>query len=107
MLTLKDPSLLRQQCYLNGEWRDADSGEIIPVTNPATDAVIATVPKMGAQETRRAIEAAQAAVNEFRDHAELGNIAIEIRRRHDAADVVARHLPDGWRPRDMGHGIIV
>jgi len=58
---LKDPTLLRQQCYIDGEWKDADSGETIDVTNPATGEVIATIPKMGAQETHRAINAANAA----------------------------------------------
>ncbi|MEO8171243.1 MAG: NADP-dependent succinate-semialdehyde dehydrogenase [Oxalobacteraceae bacterium] len=61
MLQLKDPTLLRQQAYLNGVWCDADSAETIVVTNPATGAAIGTVPKMGAAETRRAIEAANAA----------------------------------------------
>lgn len=60
-LQLKDFSLLRQQCYINGKWADADSGETIEVTNPANDEVIATVPKMGADETRLAIEAANRA----------------------------------------------
>lgn len=60
-LSLKDPSLLRSQCYVDGAWVDADSGETIDVTNPATGQVITTVPKMGADETRRAIEAANAA----------------------------------------------
>lgn len=58
---LKDPSLLRHKCYINGAWQDADRGETIDVTNPATAEVIGTVPKMGANETRRAIEAANAA----------------------------------------------
>ncbi|KAA0890603.1 NADP-dependent succinate-semialdehyde dehydrogenase [Pusillimonas sp. ANT_WB101] len=61
MLNLKNPGLFRQQCYINGKWCDADSGETINVTNPATGEVIGTIPKMGATETRRAIEAADAA----------------------------------------------
>jgi succinate-semialdehyde dehydrogenase/glutarate-semialdehyde dehydrogenase len=60
-LRLKDASLLRQQCYLNGEWRDADNQARFDVTNPATGEVVGQVPKMGAAETRRAIEAANAA----------------------------------------------
>ena len=39
-LALKDPSLLRQQCYVDGEWRNADGGGSNPVTNPATGAVL-------------------------------------------------------------------
>ncbi|MDP3842782.1 MAG: NADP-dependent succinate-semialdehyde dehydrogenase [Oxalobacteraceae bacterium] len=61
MLQLKDPSLLRQQAYLDGKWCDADDGSTIPVTNPATGEVLGTVPKMGAAETKRAIDAANAA----------------------------------------------
>ena len=61
MLQLKDPSLLRQQAYLNGEWTDADNGTTLAVTNPATGAQIGTIPNMGTAETRRAIDAANAA----------------------------------------------
>jgi succinate-semialdehyde dehydrogenase / glutarate-semialdehyde dehydrogenase len=61
MFQLKDPSLFRQQCFINGRWVDADSGETIAVTNPATGETIGTIPKMGAAETRRAITAANAA----------------------------------------------
>jgi succinate-semialdehyde dehydrogenase / glutarate-semialdehyde dehydrogenase len=60
-LKLKDRNLFRQQCYVDGAWRDADSGKTLPVTNPATGEVLGTVPNMGAAETRRAIEAANAA----------------------------------------------
>ncbi|HEX7982951.1 MAG TPA: NADP-dependent succinate-semialdehyde dehydrogenase [Duganella sp.] len=61
MLQLKDPTLLRQQAYINGAWSDADNGETHPVTNPATGEQIGTVPRMGAAETKRAIDAANAA----------------------------------------------
>src|SRR5215470_16404661 len=60
-LNLKDPTLFRQQCYVDGKWADADGGKTIPVNNPASDEVLGTVPSMGATETRRAIEAANAA----------------------------------------------
>ena len=66
MLNLKDKKLFRQQCYIDGKWLDADSGESIDVTNPATGEVIGTVPKMGADETRRAIEAAEKAFLSWR-----------------------------------------
>ncbi len=60
-LDLNDSSLFRQKCYVDGAWCDADSGATIDVTNPADGAVLGTVPDMGADETRRAIEAANAA----------------------------------------------
>jgi succinate-semialdehyde dehydrogenase/glutarate-semialdehyde dehydrogenase len=58
---LKDPALLRQQCYVDGQWRDADNGATRPVVNPATGQSIGTAPLFGAAETRRAIEAADRA----------------------------------------------
>lgn len=60
-MRLKDASLLKQLCYINGQWSAADSGATISVTNPATTEVIGFIPKMGSRETRRAIEAANAA----------------------------------------------
>src|SRR5207247_10300008 len=65
-LNLKDPSLFRQQCYVDGKWADADSGKTLPVNNPATGEILGTVPNMGAAETRRAIEAANAAFPAWR-----------------------------------------
>ena len=46
------------QAYINGAWVTADSGDTFPVTDPASGAVIAHVPNMGAAETERAITAA-------------------------------------------------
>jgi succinate-semialdehyde dehydrogenase/glutarate-semialdehyde dehydrogenase len=60
-LNLKDPTLLRQQCYADGQWLDARNGGTKQVTNPATGAVLGTVPNMGTDETRAAVEAAAAA----------------------------------------------
>ncbi|MFB4391701.1 MULTISPECIES: NADP-dependent succinate-semialdehyde dehydrogenase [unclassified Pseudomonas] len=65
-MQLKDAQLFRQQAFINGEWLDADSGQTIKVTNPATGEVIGSVPKMGAAETRRAIEAADKALPAWR-----------------------------------------
>src|SRR5258708_33739827 len=65
-LNLKDPPLFRQQCYVDGKWADADSGKSIPVNTPATGEILGTVPNMGATETRRAIEAANAAFPAWR-----------------------------------------
>jgi succinate-semialdehyde dehydrogenase/glutarate-semialdehyde dehydrogenase len=54
--------LLREQAFIDGAWVDADSGAVIEVTDPATGERLGSVPKMGAGETRRAIEAAAAAM---------------------------------------------
>ena len=61
MLTLNDPSLLRHQCFIDGEWCDADDASTIKVINPATGESLGTVPHMGVPETKRAIDAANAA----------------------------------------------
>ena len=58
--------LHRTQTLLDGTWVDADSRETIAVTNPATGEEVGHVPKMGAEETRRAIEAAQRALPDWR-----------------------------------------
>ena len=63
---LKDVRLLRQQCYIDGSWADSDNGKTINVTNPADNSLIGTVPAMGADETRRAIEAANRAYPAWR-----------------------------------------
>ena len=60
-MRLKDQGLFHTKCYIDGDWVDADSGETIDVTNPANGEVLGAVPRMGADETRRAVEAANAA----------------------------------------------
>ncbi len=65
-MQLKDSQLFRQQAFINGAWADADNGQTIKVNNPATGEILGTVPKMGAAETRRAIEAADKALPAWR-----------------------------------------
>ena len=81
-ISLSDPTLLRQQCYVDGAWIAADAGGTVDVTNPATGAVIGTVPNLGAAETRRAIEAAAAAFPEWAARTAKERTAI-LRRWHD------------------------
>lgn len=57
---LAEPTLLRNQAFVAGRWRDADDGRTLTVIDPATGAGIGTVPDMGAVETQRAINAAAA-----------------------------------------------
>lgn len=61
METLKHKSLFSQRCFINGQWLDADSGDVLEVHNPATGSRLGVVPKMGTVETRRAIESARQA----------------------------------------------
>src|SRR5262249_18985421 len=60
-VALKDPRLFRQSCYINGVWIASPDHASINVDNPATGEILGTVPRLGASETRSAIEAANAA----------------------------------------------
>lgn len=66
MKILNDSTLLRTQAYIDGQWVDADDGRTLSVTNPATGEALAEVASMGAAETRRAIEAAEEALPDWR-----------------------------------------
>jgi len=58
---LKDKKLFREACYIDGGWAQSKSGSVVQVDNPATGEIIGSVPKLGAAETREAIEAANRA----------------------------------------------
>jgi succinate-semialdehyde dehydrogenase/glutarate-semialdehyde dehydrogenase len=66
-MQLQDPSLFRQQAYIDGQWLDADNGQSISVNNPATGETLGVVPKMGRSETQRAIDAAERALPAWRE----------------------------------------
>lgn len=59
MHPLQAPELLREACFLAGQWRESDA--VINVLNPMTGDTVARVPRMGESETAEAIAAAQAA----------------------------------------------
>ena len=63
---LRDRGLFRQACYIDGSWVVAASAATITVDNPATGDAIGTVPKLGAAETRQAVEAAARAFEDWR-----------------------------------------
>jgi succinate-semialdehyde dehydrogenase / glutarate-semialdehyde dehydrogenase len=87
-MTLTD--LLLHQGYIDGQWVDADSGATFPVINPATQETIAEVPRMGATETRRAIEAAERALPGWKGM--LAKDRARIMRRW--ADLMMDHQED-------------
>lgn len=72
MQGLKDRDLFRQAGLIGGAWKAAASGKAVDVIDPATQAVIGSVPDMGGGETRAAVEAAHAAFGPWRKktHAE-------------------------------------
>jgi len=79
----KTSQFMRQANLIDGEWIQADSGATIDVTNPATGLKIGTVPKAGAAETRRAIEAADRAFQTYRRTSALERSKL-LRKLHDA-----------------------
>jgi succinate-semialdehyde dehydrogenase/glutarate-semialdehyde dehydrogenase len=81
-LILKDPTLLRTHAYIAGEWQAAENGATFAVDDPATGETIATVPLMGTAETRRAIDAANAAWPAWRATTPKQRAAI-LRKWHD------------------------
>ncbi len=64
-ITLNDPSLLRHQAYIDGQWVDADNGQTFTVSDPASGEPLVQVARCGANETRRMIEAAHRAQREW------------------------------------------
>ena len=75
-MKLSDQALLKTRAYIDGHWADADSGETLPVVNPATGETIAEVAQCGTAETRRAIEAAEKAQLEWRKRSAKDRAAI-------------------------------
>jgi succinate-semialdehyde dehydrogenase/glutarate-semialdehyde dehydrogenase len=65
-LQLNDPSLLQHQSYIDGQWVDADDGATVAVTNPVNGELIVEIAKVGGAETRRAIEAADVAMQSWK-----------------------------------------
>ena len=68
-LPIKDRSLVKQLAFIAGRWEGSADGKVKQVVNPATGEVIGTVPNMGTAETKRAIEAAHAALPDWRARA--------------------------------------
>ncbi|WP_442583425.1 NAD-dependent succinate-semialdehyde dehydrogenase [Mesorhizobium sp. ASY16-5R] len=79
----KTSHFMRQANFIGGEWVQADSGATVDVNNPATGLVIGTVPKSGKAETRRAIEAADAAFQSWKKTSVLERHKL-LRKLHDA-----------------------
>lgn len=75
-MQLSDPTLLRQQACIAGQWCAADSAQTLAVHNPANGELLGSVPNMGAAETQRAIQAANSALIAWRSKtaAERGKI---------------------------------
>ena len=99
-VTLNDAALFRQACYVNGAWVQARSGATIDVDNPATGAILGSVPKLGATETREAIDAAARAFPEWRRKTAKER-AVVLRRWFD---LMMQHQEDLARLMTMEQG---
>ncbi|QRV87821.1 aldehyde dehydrogenase family protein [Ceratobasidium sp. AG-Ba] len=53
---IKDQSLIKNQAFIGGQWVDAKDGGKIKVTNPATGELLGTVPELGVEDTKKAIQ---------------------------------------------------
>ena len=89
-MKLQDPALLRERCAIDGTWVAADSGATLEVRNPATGELLGTVPRAGSAETRRAIEAAERALPDWR--ARTGKERAQLLRRW--YDLLMTHQED-------------
>jgi succinate-semialdehyde dehydrogenase/glutarate-semialdehyde dehydrogenase len=75
-MTVLDASLVKSRAYVGGNWIDADDGRRFDVLDPATGALLGTVPDLGAAETRRAIAAADAAWAAWRSRSAKDRAAV-------------------------------
>ena len=81
-MDIKNKLLFRQECYIGGKWIKSSSGKTIEVDNPATQHSIGAVPKCGASETKKAIEAADAAFKNWKNKTAKER-SIVLRKWHD------------------------
>ena len=76
------PALFKTQAYIGGRWLDAGNGAVLAVDNPATGQTVGSVPDMGAAEAERAVQAAYAALPDWRAKS-AGERAALLRRWFD------------------------
>lgn len=100
---LTDQGLLQTQAFINGRWVDAHDGATIDVTNPATSEVLASVAKVGAAETAQAIEAAEKAMESWR------NLAAKARANilRDWFNIIMAHQEDLARIMTLEQGKVI
>ena len=100
MLDLTDPTLLRTQALIDGKWADADDGATQPVIDPATGGTVAEVARCGTAETRRSIEAAEAAGPAWAATPAKERARIEKRILMKSLDEVWEGTETYWSERD-------
>ena len=90
MMQLQEPDLLQQQCLVNGNWVSAKSGQVIDVHNPATGELVGSVPALGREAAREAVEAAAQAYPAWK--AKTAKERFQILRRW--YDLIMTHQED-------------
>jgi succinate-semialdehyde dehydrogenase/glutarate-semialdehyde dehydrogenase len=110
-LTLNDPSLLRQQGFIDGHWTQADGGARFAVHDPATGRVLAEVADMGVAQTRLAIEAAARALPGWRARTAKDRAAV-LRRWYElilahADDLAAIMTAEQGKPLAEARGEVI
>ena len=88
MIALKDKDLFRQQALIGGNWRDANAKATVDVIDPASQQVLGTIPDMGRDETRAAIDAAADAFKRWKKNTHAERAALlerwhELMRHHE------------------------
>jgi succinate-semialdehyde dehydrogenase/glutarate-semialdehyde dehydrogenase len=109
-LKLEDPALLREQCYVGGQWLDGPGGATLAVHNPATAAPLGTVPAFDGAATERAVAAAHAAFPAWAAKTAKER-AVVLRRWHDlillnAADLAKLMTAEQGKPLAESKGEI-
>ena len=101
-MQLKDQSLFRQQCYIDGAWTGSTTGRTFEVNNPADGSILGTVPELTAEETRNAINAAEAAFLEWgrkpaKERASVLRAWLDLIREHtEDIELRFRGHSSGW-----------
>ncbi|MEC7517230.1 MAG: NAD-dependent succinate-semialdehyde dehydrogenase [Pseudomonadota bacterium] len=100
---LSDQGLLKTQAFINGHWIDANDGATIDVTNPTTGEVLTSVAKVGAAETAQAIEAAEKAMESWR------NLPAKARANilRDWFNIIMAHQEDLARIMTLEQGKVI
>ncbi|MFP1724815.1 NAD-dependent succinate-semialdehyde dehydrogenase [Lonsdalea quercina] len=92
-MQLKNKTLFRQSCLIDGQWQDSLSGETLSVNNPATGETLGTIPLVTAEQTQQAIDAAEKALSSWRQRTgkERAAVLLEWARliRENQADLAA------------------
>ncbi|MFP1736233.1 NAD-dependent succinate-semialdehyde dehydrogenase [Lonsdalea quercina] len=92
-MQLKNKTLFRQSCLIDGQWQDSLSGETLSVNNPATGKALGTIPLVTAEQTQQAIAAAEKALSSWRQRTgkERAAVLLEWARliRENQADLAA------------------